>query len=284
MASQEIEGLLDILEADQTSVRGSLDDRDAEGARVPEPDTWTGDRIDCEPRRECAAPGAFSSCRAKGGGTTSHFDSKTYSDKVLAAHMRKVKQAAERGGLSGAIVNSAEHILASLGDLPHLKRVHKTGIIEGAVFVAACNCKAPRTPREVGALFDESVRTVIKGAQMVQQALAYTVTRNPPACDPSTYVPRFLANWARAHGTQSSHLDRDEEACKRWVLKLTRHMVDESPAAIAAAAVCIVVRSKGKSNSAKKNICVERAASHLGVQANSLKRCLQIAASVKSET
>ena len=281
MAKGEIEGLLDILDPEVACPGANHDTLPNVDATFithfggftladgqPSPfDSHGRDRQ----HRQSSASGA--SCNA---GTVGRYGQTTYHDKVVALHMRHVRAVAEVGGLSVAIVRATEAVLCKVVGAPSLRRSHKAGIVEGAVFVATCQCASPRTTREVAQMFNVSDHVVVKGTQRVHSALACMSSHVSHEGSPAAYVPRFIA-LIMDFGLEYKFLANAEHRCISHTKAISNALVDESPSTIAAVAI---VSASG----CKSSKHISRMSQLSGVKANALRKCLKIIAPMHFES
>jgi transcription initiation factor TFIIIB Brf1 subunit/transcription initiation factor TFIIB len=273
MAKREIEGFLDILDPE---VEGLVDvDAGASASGTsfcgfsladgePSPfDTHGRDRQ----HRSTSASGI--------AGTVGRYAQTSYRDKVVACHMRRVRAVSEIGGLSIATVRATASVLCKVVEAPSLRRSHKMGIVEGAVFVASCQCSSPRTTREVALMFEVGNQVVVKGAQKVQNALACMSSSVLYEGSPEAYVPRFIAS-IMDYSLEYKALANVERTSITRAKTLSSALVDESPSTIAAVAIA----SASGYMSTKHVVNISDAS---GVKANALKKCLKLVASMRCE-
>ena len=280
MAKGEIEGLLDILDPEVScndynhSILTNVDVAIASFGGFSLADGQPS-RFDSHGRdrqhRQSSASGA--SCNS---GIVGRYAQTSYHDKVVSSYMRRVRTVSEVGGLSVAIVRATEAILCKVIEAPSLRRSHKTGIIEGAVFIAACQCTSPRTTREVAHMFDVRDQVVVKGTQRVQSALACMSSHVSHEGSPDAFVPRFIALIMDC-GLGYKCLAKDEHRCILHAKAISGALVDESPSTIATVAIASVFGC----NSSKQ---INRIAQLAGVKANALKKCLKIIAATGVES
>lgn len=210
--------------------------------------------------------------RPAANGTANRYSHSTYREKSVSALMANVRLAAETGNLSRAVMKIAEGVLEQVIDAPNIRRSHKSGVPEGAVFVAARTCNCPRTIREVAVMFGVSDLVVTKGARRVSTAMSCdrraSLTQNKSA-SPAPFVSRFSEVVSRhlPKGCAFSHTVGDLQTLAHDVAS-TRQFSDESPALVAAA---VILRS-----AAVKSSQVDGLAKQLGVKASALKKCLKL--------
>lgn len=282
MARNEIEDVLDILDVPMTRPIDSLAERRKSCDKLDRsgPVKMFTTMEQGHPRDTCAHgvtrtrhggehdTNAF----AMVSGTTNRFANSTYREKSVAALMTSVRRASETGRLSAAVVKLARGLLNQVIDAPNIRRSHKTGVPEGAVFIAARQCNCPRTIHEIASMFDVDDQVVSKGTRRVSTALAH----DSPHCSrlkpgsPSSFVSRFL-DIVREHSTGvigafAHTIDRLQMEAQS--LAHTAHFNDEAPALIAAA---VVVRS-AKVRPSQMDALARR----LGVKTSALKRCVKV--------
>jgi hypothetical protein len=204
-----------------------------------------------------------------GGGTVGRFAQTSYNDKVLASHMRRVRAASEKGGLSVATIRATENVMGKVVDAPSMRRAQKSGVVEGAVFIASRQCASPRTAREVAHMFGVCEQIVTAGVRKVNDAMACVSSSVVVLASsaPDAYIPRFIAALMDRDGVHRSALVGSEVRCIALAKALSLRLDDESPAVIAAAAIATAIGY----TSAKH---IGRIAEASGVRANALKRCL----------
>lgn len=164
--------------------------------------------------------------------------SEPYHNKVVAQMMVDVHAAVGRGAISRATAECVEAILRNELRRPEIRSTYKSGLCQGAVYVASKKCRAPRTVNEIARIFDVPDTVVSAGAQRIQNSGDSKVSA--VEVSPAMYLPRFISQCGRKGLDHSA-----ESECLR-VIEHSGDLIDEAPAAVAAAAIASHLKQSDK--------------------------------------